>query len=368
MITKRKSSSGMRYSARVYVGVDANGTRLYRYGPTRDTKAKALEDEVELQRQADRRYITANTFKAVYFEDGVTAFRESQKYRSYTERTIKDFNYWLGKELIPVFGRTKLASINTSIIERWVADMNSRMKPSTWAKPKNFMQQILIYAKKQGAITYNPFDGADLPVATVHGRALSTATELVVWTPEQIRSFLDYVKERKDYTYPMLLLSFSLGLRPGEVCGIKIRDIGEDTISISQGMDRNHLETNLKTVASHRVLPISPAIRKVLMKTAGKRSKDLYLFKGIKGGDVCPDVYGKRFKKLLTAYNESHKEQLPEMPLYNARHSWSTNAKYVYGIDPAVRAAMMGHTSISTSDENYTKVTKSQIENQMVWY
>lgn len=368
MIVKRKSASGLRYTARVYAGTDVNGKQITRNGPTRDTLAKAKEDELELLRLVERRYITSNTAKIVYFLDAAEAFTGSKKYKEYSDRTIEDFNYWMRREIVPVFGKAKLSSIKTNIIERWVEDMDERLSPSTWRKPYNFVKNILTYARRQGYMTFDPFYDAELPASTTRGKALATAKELPVWKPEQIQNFLSYIKELNDFCYPMYVLSFSLGLRPGEVCGLKIRDIGDNSLYIRQGLGRGGSETSLKTEGSHRVLPISEEVRSLLLTVAGKRDPSDYLFYNLKHHPVLPDVYSGRFRDHVARYNETHEEKLPVMPLYNARHSWSTNAKYIYNIDPAIRAAIMGHTSISTSDENYTKVSNEMLESKIAWY
>lgn len=274
----------------------------------------------------------------------------------------------MDKELKDVFGHARLSAIKTNIIERWVDDMDDRMKPATWVKPFGFMKNIILYAKRNGGLTFNPFEGIETPALQQKGKALRTDEELVVWDPEQIKSFLSFVKAKNDYLYPMLLLSFSLALRPGEVCGLKVKDIGPDYLRISQGLSRDGDETNLKTLASHRTLPISSDIHSLLVALTYKSKPTDYVFYNLKKNPVTPDVYGKRFKKMLKMYNKENKVQLPDMPLYKARHSWSTNAKFVYGMDPAIRAAMMGHTSINTSDENYTKVSREKIAQEMVWY
>lgn len=250
------------------------------------------------------------------------------------------------------------------VLEAWLEEMSAKWSRSTYSKPWNIVKTVLKYCRKREYILTDPTEGVEMPTKASHGKALASAKDLPVWTPDQITAFMSWDKVKTDYTFPMLRLSFEYGLRPGEVCGIKVKDVTLKKITISQGFSATRQQTDLKTESSHRDLPISSDIY-VLLSRYTRKDPDEYLFKNTSGNTVAPDTYSKRFQKLLKEYNETHGEKLPQMPLYNARHSWSTNAKYVYHIDPAVRASVLGHTTIDTSDENYTKITIEEISRQI---
>lgn len=71
-----------------------------------------------------------------------------------------------------------------------------------------------------------------------------------------------------------------------------------------------------------------------------------FLFVSRFGAPITPDVYSKGFRRLLASYNDAFPEDpLPEIPLYNQRHSFATNI--LTGSEPAkVRdvAAIMGNS------------------------
>ena len=94
--------------------------------------------------------------------------------------------------------------------------------------------------------------------------------------------------------------------------------------------------------------------------------QDAHLFRHETGAPIRHDVYGRAFKVLLKQYNEAHPyAELPLMPIYNARHSWATNARGEYHLDPEVIAAVMRHGSVNTSFENYVSITEDRLRQQM---
>ena len=93
--------------------------------------------------------------------------------------------------------------------------------------------------------------------------------------------------------------------------------------------------------------------------------QDAHLFRHETGAPIRPDVYSKAFSGLLKRYNDEQEVPLPEIPLYNARHSWATNARGVYAMDSQIIAAIMGHSSVNTSIENYINVTEDRIKQEL---
>jgi integrase len=86
---------------------------------------------------------------------------------------------------------------------------------------------------------------------------------------EQVGRFLDAVAGTRHAT--LFNLWFATGLRPGEIFGLRWRDVRKDSASITLStaveVTKAHgarLKTTLKTPKSHRTIPLPPAVSEML--------------------------------------------------------------------------------------------------------
>lgn len=368
-IRKIKNKDGsIRWMAQVYIGTDADGKRMYQYGERRDRQSDAKNDEFKITQQIERRRVSGRKFKITTFNDALAAFKLSKKYESYATRTKTDFEYYERKCFIPIFGNAKLYNITTAVIERWINEMEKTWSRATWIKPYNFFKAVMQFCAKRGYIQHDPCEAVELTGGRKGSRALSTEKDYTTWSPQQVISFLSWAPVMKDHCYLMIRLAFALALRPGEICGIHATGVLLDHIQTKEGIDRDGNITYLKNDLAHRTLPIDHDLYLALKKLANIRiaRKQKYLFLLPNGNIIRPDVYSNHFRKLMRKYNETFPQHpLPAMPPYNARHTWSTNAKFIYHIDPSIRAAVLGHSSVDTSDRNYTNISTTAIQTEL---
>lgn len=358
MVLKRKTSKGIHYIAKVYLGKDAWGDPITKYGKARATKLEAQRDEVEIKENYGYDIQLSNVRT---FNDLFAAYQKSSTWEGYSERTRKDYFYYWDKVIKPEFGSHEVAELRTAVLERWAFNMNKHVKRSAWNKPYSQLKAMVRFARKNGIINTDPFADADLPGETARGKALDTKSDLVTWTEEQVNAFMSSDVVKANYTlYAMLTLSFTYGLRPGEVCGIKCKNVTLRKLCIEQGIDNTGSETDLKTDLSHRELPMDPSVYNVLARLLVKHP-DEYIFINQLGNVYTPNLYGKKWRKLLKSYNKQY-DNVPVMPLYNTRHTFATLAVSVYGWQPRLVSAILGHTSTNTAEKNYINSTFTSIE------
>lgn len=363
MIEKRKTKSGVKYYARVFAYRDKDGKQHNLNGKARDTIREAKKDEAELLVLAQVQK-QSNGDIPVTFSDLVDRYKESKKYKEYAERTKEDWEYTLKSEIIPVLGKVKLKDMNAIVLEIWLESMADRWCKQTFMKYYNEVRTMLKYARKFDWILTDPTEGVDIPAEDEIRKRANAEKKKNIWTDDQITDFMTYRPVMEDIIYPMLILSFTLGLRVGEVCGLKVKDISLRSIRIEQGLSRTSKHTDLKNEYSHREIPIDEKLSSYL-HTFCKRPQEDYLFYNMKGNPFNPNVYSGRFRDLLKLYNDNHEVKLPHIPLYNARHSWNTNAIFEKNIDPFVRASVMGHKNPDTSAKFYTRVSQDEMRKQL---
>lgn len=169
-----------------------------------------------------------------------------------------------------------------------------------------------------------------------------------------------------------ILICLNIGLRIGEVCGLKWDDIDyiNNTIRINRTVERiripKHKEgtakTELvigepKTVTSKRILPIPinliPYIKSVHLKSTSD-----YVISGITNDFLDPRTYQYRFHKYLEDCN------LRKVNFHALRHTFATRCIEV-GVDIKSLSEFLGHASVNITLDTYVhssmKLKHSQI-------
>ena len=223
-----------------------------------------------------------------------------------------------------------------------------------------FLKGIFDSAVKWRWISFNPCAGAELP-------SIKRNREKEIWLPNEVAQFFksDIIVNSKYYV--MLLVSFSTGMRPGEICALTWASIAEDHISVTAGMDRKKRATDLKTDGSNRKIYIDKQLYlKFMIQSKWQKENKLlfgneyqesdYVFTHEDGTAISPYRYSVAFRKLL----KQSKLELPQISLYGARHSFASNA-IASGVEPSIVASILGHATISTTYDNYVHVQSEPI-------
>ena len=346
-ITTRKSGKETkRYYATVYDAVAKKSL----CGPLREKRSEALTDESKIRREMEMQRNDSVSSKAQHKTLPVAdlyAAWQPHAQKTLASPTYKDYAGYYSKYIEPVFGDRKIASLTSDHFREYVRLLSQKYAPATVNKTINVLANMSHFCQDEYKIS--------LPLEPAH-RLPIPKKEKAVWTPEQLRAFLSFAKGSQ--YYPLLIVSALCAARPGEICGLLQKDYRPDLggISINSGYSKFKDKTSLKTAGSHRWLPLPPAaIDQINKHIAWKDSMRVnhpvfadndFLFVSRFGAPITPDVYSKGFRRLLASYNDTFpSDPLPEIPLYNQRHSFATNI--LTGSEPAkVRdvAAIMGNS------------------------
>lgn len=225
-------------------------------------------------------------------------------------------------------------------------------------------------------------DRAVLPLQLI-GSNPSLSTELPkvnkfkgkVYNIEQINRLIEISKNE-----PIgiaIMLDSGLGLRRGEVCGLRWEhiDFKKGIVKIINTRTKNtgkEIEKETKTDKSNRILPLSNYLQYYLEKLERKQQKmKLICGKGYNnskyiccwddGRPVKPDYISQRFKAIVDGNN------LPSIRFHDLRH---TNATLLLGnnINMKLLSDWLGHSTISTTMDIYAHVTnemKKEVANNM---
>jgi integrase len=163
-----------------------------------------------------------------------------------------------------------------------------------------------------------------------------------------------------------IALNFHLGLRPGELAGLRWTDRvgGVAKIRRTRSMaGRKVVEGEPKTTNGRRDVPLSPAAD-ALWKALQARQRvvglDGYLF-AIDGEPIHPEKFSELFAKLQDEFLVE-RPALKKLRFYDTRHMAITLWLRA-GIDLRLVSRMAGHSSMYFTADTYSEVLDSDLSN-----
>jgi integrase len=222
-----------------------------------------------------------------------------------------------------------------------------KLSNNTVIKLNKFLKAAFHYAVINDVIRKNPTDGVELsPIAKY---------KPAVYNKEQFLKLLDYVYG-KDEEVP-IILGAGLGLRRGEILGLRWENINFKTKTITVEKTRvnfiSNIEKDPKNETSKRSLVAPDYVIETLdrhYKTNGKPDLKSNIVTRWK-----PKSLSERFNFLLNKYN------LPHTRLHDLRH-YNAVIMLRGNISDKVAAERLGHSNVSTLREVYQHVLKDMDE------
>lgn len=296
------------------------------------------------------------------------------------ERTHEDYSGTIRRHILPTFGSMRIKAMNSLHVEHWHAKLHAK-HPRVAGYAKMILAEALDYAKKKGWVEYNAAREAECAPQPA-------PAPIAPLTPEQARAFLEVIAgHRLEVLYRLAL---SLGLRRGEVLGIKWEDVDLDkgTIRIAGTLQRSGGKLKrgkTKTEGSAAVLPLPRslviALRQHKERQAEERKKLIdagvwietgYVFISTVGTPLEPRNIVRQFKGFLVRagirviehervvkdhHGKKRKQTVKtsEVRFHDLRHSCAT-LLIAQGEHPRTVMQYLRHTRISTTMDLYGHV------------
>jgi integrase len=351
----------------IYYRLRADGTRSYsvyfqgKFVPAGRTEREALEKQADLrgkQARGERVLLPKKVTFAEVAEEWYTV--KSARLRPWTLRGYRDS---LDLVLAPRFGGWKLSAIDADAIAKLTRDLerdglhaiDSRrpkrpLSPASIGNHLGVLRGVLAFGVRRGYTASNPFDHLttdDRP----HSREKQPAHE---WSDEEVEALLEASRQlaaapeaRYDYS-TLLLLTARLGLRLGEVLGLKWADFDKDdgTLTVCRQWTRLGEYAELKTPAARRRIPLSPEIRDELI---AHRLRSGY------SGNEDP-IFASRTGTPLTHRNVTRrgfeaaakKAGVEGVSFHKLRHA-AASRLIEAGLSPVVVARILGHSDATVT-------------------
>lgn len=366
----KKQKSGL-YRARTKIGVNPDGTDIYKYISGR-TKAE-LESE---RRRVVEEYITGKQtasdrqFGAVAREWFAALDKKVQREEK-SLGTLESYRTALNKDILPVFGNRMMRSISVRQLQEFVDDF-AGMSQTKITYVTVALDKVFSLACTEKIIASNPMDDVEKPKASppAEKRALTEAEREAVI--------------RTSRTHPKgayIACMYYLGARPGEIMGLQWGDFDwkKRLVHIQRDIDFKKKGVNkvgaLKNAKSNRFVPIPDDLTEILLPLQCESER--FLFEGERsGGHLAKSTADRLWIELMVECDMA--EPLPEnsngyrasdirsqyRPIITPhcmRHNYVTMC-WESGIDVYTASKLVGHKSIKTTMDIYTHLSERQME------
>jgi integrase len=192
--------------------------------------------------------------------------------------------------------------------------------------------------------------------------------EAVVWSPEQVNHFLDFIVGNElEAMFRIILIH---GPRRGEIVGARWAGLDEETGNLTLrrtllSLSGRIVESTPKTKAGKRVLHLDRDSLRLLREIraeqeriddeGGGRDDDDLIFCHSDGTPWRPDTVSRRWREAVKAAG------LPPLRLHDGRHTAATLAMEA-GVDIKVVSRRMGHSKTSFTQDAYQHVRKPVLD------
>lgn len=274
--------------------------------------------------------------------------------------TLQNYRNYATLYVVPTIGDTKLQDLTPmrlNLLYRHLLDNGKRrgeggLSAKTVVNVHRMLHRALKDAVRWDMAPRNAAEDASPPRCR--------RPTMSVWSPDQMRAFIEHVK--LDRFFALWMLASTTGMRRGELAGLLLTDIdfAHGRVSPSRprvSVDGKVTESDTKTEAGHRVMSLDPltmqALKDYVEIWAGERrlldQDSELLFVWPNGTPLHPDTLTTLF------YKHVANAGLPKIRLHDVRHSYAT-AALKSGVSPKIISERLGHTNVAFTLQTYTHV------------
>ncbi len=352
----RKRSDG-RWEGRIVVGHKENGDPIFRYiyAPTQKELLAKLHQKLDayegIELTEDSRMTLSEWLDRWLAEFAATTVRPStlEGYQNYAKHYIKPY---LGGKRISQITSIDVQKLYTKLRrEGRVRDhpkFGHALSESMLVRIHAMLHRAMKIAEQEHLIAHNPTEGVAVPKARHAPKQIPN--------DEQLDKFMAAIQEDeawRDFFYTEL----TLGLRCGELCGLKWEDFDEDngTLKIQRTVHvkrKGVLDVGEpKTGKGNRKI-VLPATTAAMLRERKKTALTEWIFpQPLKPEEPTnPHSAYYQMKAILK------KEGLPNIRFHDLRHTFATHA-LTSGVDAKTLSGILGHTNASFTLDTYTHVT-----------
>lgn len=343
-ITIRKDG---RYMGKFIIGYDDNGKAQYQYvyGRTYDeAESKVLIGQEVASRYLSGRYITVSKMYEEWLNAVVNRVKES---------SLANYKAKFEKHILPVFADIPCADLSAGRINEFINQkLTDGLSASYVRDIITVFKSMLRYAQEEYSFKLS-LNNVVLP--KVQKKQVDKISDI------QQKKLITYLKANISLSAFGILLSLCMGLRIGELCGLKWDDVDfqHKILHIRRTVQRiaspnGNRKTKIvitapKSATSFRDIAIPDFLMEYFRMF--RDEVDFYILSGIEK-PVEPRTMQYRYKKiLLSADIENHN-------YHKLRHTFATNCAE-HGFDVKTLSVILGHSTVNLTLNRYVHPDRS---------
>lgn len=324
---------------------------------TKKEARQALQDETVDRRRdqhVERSALTFGEYGRRWIEERARARLTLGRLK---RTTFAIYERDLRNHLIPAIGDVQLQALTASMLTRtYAALLEKPLSAKTVGNVHGLAHRILEDAIDDGYLLRNPAARADRP--------RGQDTEQPTWTPEQVATFLTYVRDDDADWHAFFATIAATGIRRGEALGATWADVDLERrrFQVRQTITKAGSEVIIdgpKSERSRRSLPL-PAPLVALLREHRTRQTERRLALGPQWQDadlVFPNEVGRyRYPDYVSSKFSTYARRcgLPHIGgPHGLRHSFAS-ALDANGKGLATISALLGHASTAVTSKVYT--------------
>lgn len=321
------------------------GKRRYVYGKTEKEVREKLKKLIRAHEQGadlDQKDQRLDAFLDRWLEEVVRPSgspRTHEYYKGMADRHVK-----------PALGHLKLRELTPPKVSAFLAGLPNTLKSTTKAKAYKTLRAALTVAVQWRLVEYNAAALVKAPKEEDY--------EAHAITLEEAAAFQKAIKGHP--MEPLYLLGMLLGLRKGELLGLRKRDVDLEAEVLyirgqAQRIEGSVVWRETKTKRSRRRLPIPAPLKEPLREVIARQPESEWLFPSENGTLLSPNNLVRQFKALLK------KAGLPqEIRIHDLRHFAASNMLR-NGVRVEQVSELLGHADVTTTLNTYAHVLPHEL-------
>ena len=274
--------------------------------------------------------------------------------QSVKESTYSHYQYTMRHYLLPVFGNFKVNMLDEKILEQGLLEVITPTKGMQRTLGATMAQECLSILRRICKYAAHFHLIRPLEISVKLPQKDSKAT--LPFTKEEQKKLQAFVMDSPTPRKIGLLLGFQLGLRIGEICGLKWGDFDLSTgiVTIQRTVSRISCENghtkiivqSAKTKNSNRAIPLPKSLIRVLKLLSENFSSETWFLSGNEEKPVEPRCYRKSIHGYLkkAGVHQAHPHML--------RHTFATTCLQAH-CDIKTLSELLGHANADITLKRY---------------